>query len=588
MWSNIIREKYLQQYPIPVSIDCTTKILEQMKKCICKIKINQTIGTGFFCNILSKNKKVMITNNHIINEEVLKENKNLIVTLNDDTKIEIDLNNKKMYTNIEYDTTILEIKKEEENKLVDLIDYLIFEESKLDTKQINKSLYILQYPNILYKGNGNSSKQIASVSYGIIQDIKYYTIYHSCNTESASSGSPILDLSNNKVIGIHNGTSKDNKSNLGIDLQYPINDYLNEEKLLIKDNCVSMELKIEKKDINKQIYFLNNIDKQYSKYMYNNIKELNESNTQIFINDNEKKFAKYFEPKEIGIYKIKIKFRDNIKDCRFMFCNCRNIISLDLSSFDTKNSTNMANMFFNCVNITNIDLHNFNTNNVTNMEFMFSSCKNIKILDLTSFNTKNVTNMEQMFFDCQNLTNINLSSFNTENVTNMNYMFYGCSNLVNLNLSSFDTHNVNGMKYMFSNCTKLSVLDLRYNFNTTNVTNMSYMFYNCENITNLNLYSFITNNVTNMKFMFNLCKNLIDLDLSSFNTENVKDMTYMFAGCESIQELDLSSFNTKNVTTMQKIFFDCEQLKNVKIKKNINENLVRELQIHNKEVNINE
>ena len=40
-----------------------------------------------------------------------------------------------------------------------------------------------------------------------------------------------------------------------------------------------------------------------------------------------------------------------------MFYGCQNITNLDLSSFDTKNVTNMSGMFFICQNITNLGLY---------------------------------------------------------------------------------------------------------------------------------------------------------------------------------------------------------------------------------------
>ena len=39
-----------------------------------------------------------------------------------------------------------------------------------------------------------------------------------------------------------------------------------------------------------------------------------------------------------------------------MFSKCYNLINLDLSSFDTKNVTNINNMFYNCYYLTNINL----------------------------------------------------------------------------------------------------------------------------------------------------------------------------------------------------------------------------------------
>ena len=54
-------------------------------------------------------------------------------------------------------------------------------------------------------------------SYGLIIDIKEHNIDHNCNTGQGTSGSPILSLENNKVIGVQYRSSdkfKYNKGNL--------------------------------------------------------------------------------------------------------------------------------------------------------------------------------------------------------------------------------------------------------------------------------------------------------------------------------------------------------------------------------------
>ena len=61
-------------------------------------------------------------------------------------------------------------------------------------------MYIIQYP-CFYE-----NQQLA-VSYGIIKNRfidKEYNFKHYCCTEKGSSGSPILNINNNKLIGIHN------------------------------------------------------------------------------------------------------------------------------------------------------------------------------------------------------------------------------------------------------------------------------------------------------------------------------------------------------------------------------------------------
>ena len=195
-------------------------------------------------------------------------------------------------------------------------------------------------------------------------------------------------------------------------------------------------------------------------------------------------------------------------DASFMFAGCGNLISLNLSDFDTSTITNMERMFSGC-GIQYLDLSNFDTSNVTNMKEMFYTC-NSSSIDLSSFNTKNVTNMSNMFSWNDSLLNLDLSSFNTENVTDMSHMFEECEILRNLNLSSFNTKNVTNMSNMFAACVGITSLDLN-SFNTENVTDMSHMFENCGSLKKLNLSSFDMLSVKNTKNMLSYCRNLISI-----------------------------------------------------------------------------
>ena len=102
-------------------------------------------------------------------------------------------------------------------------------------------------------------------------------------------------------------------------MKYPINEYLNK----IKNNEIKLLLKIEKEDINKDIYFLDNTDGKYFgiEHHHDNLKELNEINTEIFINNKKYKYTKSFKPEKEGLYEIKIKFNIKIKDCSYMYNN---------------------------------------------------------------------------------------------------------------------------------------------------------------------------------------------------------------------------------------------------------------------------
>ena len=210
-------------------------------------------------------------------------------------------------------------------------------------------------------------------------------------------------------------------------------------------------------------------------------------------------------------------------------------------------------------NLVSADLSGFDTSNVTDMRYMFFRCENLTSLDVSNFNTSNVTDMKQMFYCCSELISLDLSNFNTSNVTNMASMFGGCEKLILINVSNFDTSKVIYMAAMFEDCHKLASLDVS-NFNTSNVTSMGYMFHNCYRLTSLDLSNFDTSKVTDMLFMFATCYNLVSLDLSNFNTSNVTSMKSMFDCCSGLTSLNVSSFNTNNVTNMERMFYGCNKL----------------------------
>ena len=268
----IKKEKILDDYPLPVTIEKTQIILNQMQNFICKIENKKGNGTGFFCYIPFKNKllPVLITNNHVINQEILNINKNkIIISYNKDKqKIQKQIiinDNRKIYTSKQYDTTIIEIFKEKDkiDDFLELDDNIFYKYINL----FNKSIYVIQYPKIGYC-------QEASVSYGILKDIQEeYNIIHYCCTQDGSSGSPILNLENNKVIGIHKGTSILFNFNKGTLLNFPIKEFLNNKNLLFinkpKSNHINLNIIKNKKKENVQIK-QGNIKRNHSEKYYNN------------------------------------------------------------------------------------------------------------------------------------------------------------------------------------------------------------------------------------------------------------------------------------------------------------------------------
>ena len=222
----IIEEGIIKEGVDFITIKQTEEILNQMKKSICKINGTKT-GTGFFCYINYEEKDIpcLLTNYHILDEKFIKKNKKIEISMNDnDINEDLFVEEKDIIYSSpkdKYDTIIIKLKKEEK-----YINFL-----KLDDKLFNKnsekgyeSIYILHYPN--------ASK--ASVSYGkgfILKNTENnYDIEHKCNTLFGSSGSPILNLTNNKVIGIHKGCAKIKDEvifNIGTLLKFPLKELKN-------------------------------------------------------------------------------------------------------------------------------------------------------------------------------------------------------------------------------------------------------------------------------------------------------------------------------------------------------------------------
>ena len=120
-----MEKEIINSSPEPVTIEGTEQVLNQMNKCVCKI-YNKGEGTGFFTKIPFNSKllPVLITNNHVLDENDIKNNNIITLSINYDkmTKTIIIYNDRKIYTNKELGITIIEIKENKDNLCNEYID----------------------------------------------------------------------------------------------------------------------------------------------------------------------------------------------------------------------------------------------------------------------------------------------------------------------------------------------------------------------------------------------------------------------------------------------------------------------------------
>jgi hypothetical protein len=217
----------LKNYITPIFLDETKELLKQMRNGVYQICIQGNNGTGFPCRIpLSKDNylPVFITSNNLINEDYLKQEENIPIQIKigkEINKISISLKDKFYYTNKDYDITIVEIKQNIDNINTFLeLDQNIFNDPK---DYVGNSIYILNYQTSL-----GENKVAASIGKLIeINKDNNHDFNHFCFTTKESSGAPILNLSNNKIIGIHKSASKE-QINIGSFLYYPLNEFIDE------------------------------------------------------------------------------------------------------------------------------------------------------------------------------------------------------------------------------------------------------------------------------------------------------------------------------------------------------------------------
>ena len=229
-------------------------ILQQMEKNICKI-INEdgSRGTGFFCLIPINDFEllpVLITCNHVLDDKKVFSGKQITITINNDKEMHKILMDKsrKIYTNMKFNITIIEIKKNDDLNDASFLEIdneiLNSDIEELTMRYMKKPIYLLSYA-------GGKKSQYST---GVLLDFDFdcNEIRHNCPSDCGSSGGPLININNYKVIGVHEGANRNYKYNIGIFLQKPIEEFKkkfnnNDPETLLK------RLKKTKEELNKEI-----------------------------------------------------------------------------------------------------------------------------------------------------------------------------------------------------------------------------------------------------------------------------------------------------------------------------------------------
>ena len=314
-------------------------------KSICKITIHYyneiRFGTGFFMEI-SDSLKFLITNYHVLNPQLINKN------------IQIELFNKKVIILNLDEYKVIYMKKPKDISAIKLKDS---DDIYKDIEFLNYDLNYLKYGYKIYNNidvfSGNNSK-FAS---GKIFNINDYEFDHNIDTYEGSSGCPIILNNNNinllQVIGIHKNGDEKNKINGGTfigELINEINKNFNNNIRNTDNNYIIAEIYITDENINNNIRIINSLEEsQINKDLDKIIIGKNEKEIKkckIKINDELIPFNYFHKFKNKGLHVIKYKFKYNLTNINFMFCECDSLTNINLSNFNTQNVINMEYICF--------------------------------------------------------------------------------------------------------------------------------------------------------------------------------------------------------------------------------------------------
>jgi len=517
-----VNENLINQYPIPFSYDSTKRIIEQMEKNICKVKIGNQQGSGFFCKIPFPNKDnllpVFITNNHVIDKDILyNDNEKISIIIKDEENVKkISLNNRMKYTSEKYDTTIIEIKDEDNIKnyleLDDIIIDNILNDKNKNIDYIDKTIYLIQYP-----------EGILSVSYGVLINIfedKKYTFSHKCSTKEGSSGAPVLGL-NNKIIGIHKKGTK--LFNLGSFLDYPIKEFI--------------QKKCDSKINDKVNDFSSNI-------CYNNEIKLKQ------LNDKYKLFIKDIYIRKLDLIQIKIGNNGFSQLCNIEF---KELKYLDLNNNNISNINVLKNAKFENLEILNLG-NNFIEDINAFGDINFKKLKELYLYNNKIFNIKAISNAKIPKLKILSLSDNNISDINVFEKVNFTELkqLYLDNKIENYNIikETIDSKIKNIYK-------KNLIADIRV-LGNVNFKKLEILSLGNNSISDINILSKV--NFPELRCL--ILKNNEISDISIFEKNKFENLEVLSLGNNKIS--DICVFSKLHFKSLKKLYLEYNRISNIK------------------------
>lgn len=170
----------------------------------------------------------------------------------------------------------------------------------------------------------------------------------------------------------------------------------------------------------------------------------------------------------------------NLQYANMMFYSCHSLKEIKgIEKWSTPNLVTVEKMFEYCDVIEHIDLSGWDAKILKHSKYMFNNCRNLKSVDVSGFAFTGVTGM---FDRCTNLEKIVMKDIKVNAIHDASFMFNACRKLKTLegDIENWNTEHLSLAENMFANCSELE-LDLS-KWDISNLQVNTKMFYNAPGI----------------------------------------------------------------------------------------------------------
>ncbi|MGX6427909.1 BspA family leucine-rich repeat surface protein [Levilactobacillus yonginensis] len=238
-------------------------------------------------------------------------------------------------------------------------------------------------------------------------------------------------------------------------------------------------------------------------------------------------------------------------NCLMLFWDWENVTAFEgMDNVDASQVKNMTQMFSQDFALKSLDLSSWDLSNVTDMTEAFSgrtydpeTNTNYKmgLVDLKlGTTTSNVKTMDSMLFNDDALTTVDAADWDVSSLTSAASLFYGTA-IANLNLSGWQTSNLKSLSGTFASMPNLTSFD-GSNWDTSSVAIFVQAFEGDPLLTTAKVSDWDVSGGSQFTSMFHNDPSLATLDLSQWHP-TINYMIRMFAGDTALTKLDLSGFN---------------------------------------------